>query len=234
MNYLLSHRCLISLALSVVMLVGCGHWSCCFAESPHPGAHDRPTGALITKLTCNTNRITAGDTFVLTVGVENPTEGPQDIDIRGFSWDKIAQLKRMRADMQSRINAPRPDQNQIDTLDMLLVPYRQSAAPQIIGMFHVTNLQTKETHMMDRVNAWCGTGRQIASMPPGASVTNRIEIEAAWLPDSGDFGIEFRVFGRVDGKRKPVAISNQVRVSVHAADGQSAKAQGDTQQAGPR
>jgi hypothetical protein len=235
MNYLPSHRSLALLTLAVVTLTGCRHPSCCFAEGPSTGVRDRRPGRLIAELTCVTNRVTSGETLVMTIRVANPTGVPQEIDIRGFSWEEIEQIERRRADMQSRMNDPpekgsRPNQKQIDMLDTMLTPYRQSAAPQVIGLLHITDLLTKETRIMDRVNTWCGTGRQFASMPPGSSVTNRIEIGPSWLPQTGEFGIEFHTFGRVDGKRKPVAVSNQVRVSVLAPDKRSSKVPGNTQQ----
>ena len=167
----------------------------------------------------------------MTVRVENRGDIPVGVDIHGFSWDEIAEIEQWIADAQKNIDDPtwgndgfwkKMKHRRVDLLETI----RRRGLPHVVGMFEITDIRTKKTYMADKTASFCGTARQFAPMPPGAAVSRKFEFEPGQLlPEggAGDVGITFLVFGSVDGTRETIANSNQLRVSVLAAEGQPAK-----------
>ena len=254
MNRLLSYGLVASLALSATVLCGCRHWTESSAEALEADTHEdapgipsqeAPSRDLVCHLSCESGSLKPGEALVVTVWVENPTDIPVDVDIRGLSWDEIAEIERSIADAQSKIDDPevRNDgfwkemrDRQVELVDTIVDTIRERGLPHVMGMFQITDLRTKKTHMADKTGSFCGTGRQFAAMPPGTVISRKFEFQADRLlreGEEGDVGIVFRVFGRVDGKRETIAVSNQLRVSVLAADEQATKGRGSTQPPDP-
>ena len=250
MNRLLSYGLVASLALSATVLCGCRHWAESSAEALEADTHEdapgipsqeAPSRDLVCHLSCESGSLKPGEALVVTVWVENPTDIPVDVDIRGLSWDEIAEIERSIADAQSKIDDPevRNDgfwKEMRDRLVELLDTIRERGLQHVMGIFQITDLRTKKTHMADKTGFFCGTGRQFAAMPPGTVISRKFEFQADRLlreGEEGDVGIVFRVFGRVDGKRETIAVSNQLRVSVLAADEQATKGRGSTQPPDP-
>ena len=250
MNRLLSYGLVASLALSDTVLCGCRYWTESSAEALEADMHEdapgipspeAPSRNLFCHLSCDSGSLKPGKALVVTVRVENPTDIPVDVDIRGLSWDEIAEIERRIEDTQSKIDDPEVRNNDFwkerrDQLVELLEKIRERGPQRIMGMFQITDLRTKKTHMADKTGVFCGTGRQFAAMPAGTVISRKFEFQADRLlreGEEGDVGIVFRVFGRVDGKRETIAVSNQLRVSVLDADEQATKGQGSTQAPDP-
>jgi hypothetical protein len=232
------------------VLCGCRHWTGFSAEALEADTHEdapgipsqeAPSRDLVCHLSCDSGSLKPGEALVVTVRVENPTDIPVDVDIRGLSWDEIAEIERRIADAQSKIDDPEVRNNDSwkemrDRLVELLDTIREHGPQRVMGIFHITDLRTKKSHVVDKTSVFCGTGRQFAAMPPGTVISRKFEFQADRLlreGEEGDVGIVFRVFGRVDGKSETIAVSNQLRVCVLAADEQATKGRGSTQPADP-
>jgi hypothetical protein len=175
--------------------------------------------------------------LIVNVQVENTGEVPVEVDIRGLSWDDIAEMEQRIRDVQKRIDDPTIGNKDSwkgirDKLVELLDGIRERGGPRVMGAFHITDLRTKKTHMVDKTALFCGTSRQFTPMPPGTRVSRRFEFRPTELlgeGKAGDAEIVFHVLGRVEGHRETIAVSNQLRVSVLASEGQDAKGRGSTQ-----
>jgi hypothetical protein len=210
-------------------------------DAPGITSQETPSREFVCHLSCDSGSLKSGEALVVTVRFENPTDIPVDIDIRGLSWDEIAEIERSIADAQRKIDDPEVGndgfwkemrERQAELLDTI----REREPQQVMGIFQITDLRTKKTHTADKTGIFCGTGRQFAAMPPGTVISRKFEFQADQLlreGEEGDVGIVFRVFGRIDDKREIITVSNQLCVSVPAADERATKGQGSTRPPDP-
>lgn len=250
MNSLFFHALVASFAVSATALCGCRRWT----ERPDRASQtDRPgrtssvpsqeasSPGLVCRISCESATLKPGEVLVVTVQVENTGEVPVEVDIRGLSWDDIAEIEQRIRDAQRRIDDPAIGNKDSwegirDKLVELLDRIRERGGRHVMGAFHITDLRTKKTHMVDKTGLFCGTSRQFALMPAGTSVSRRFEFGPAELlreSKAGDVEIVFHVLGRVDGERETIAVSNRLRICVLAAEGQDAKGRGSTQAPAP-
>lgn len=257
MNGLFFHGLAVLLAVTATALCGCRHWtepSDRASQTDRPGttssvpSQEASSPGLVCRISCESATLKPGEVLVLTVQVENAGEVPVDVDIRGLSWDDIAEIEQRITDAQRRIDDPaignsdagKRIRDQLvelrDEIVELLDRIRERGGPRVMGAFHITDLRTKKTHTVGKTTLFCGTGRQFAPMPPGTSVSRRFEFGPAELlreGKAGDVEIVFHVLGRVDGERETIAVSNRLRICVLAAEGQGAKRRGTTQPSAP-
>lgn len=250
MNGLFFHGLVALLAVSATALCGCRHWtesSQSASEADRPGrtssgpSQEASSPDLVCRISCESATLKPGEVLVVTVRVENTGDVPVEVDIRGLSWDDIAEMEQNVRDRQKKI-----DDSTIRNKDLwkemrdqgveLLDRIRELAWTHVMGAFHITDLRTKKTHMVDKTALFCGTGRQFAAMPPGTSVSRGFEFGPAELlreGKAGDVEIVFHVLGRVEGERETIAVSNRLRICVLAAEGRDAEGRGSTQTPAP-
>ena len=224
--------------MTATALCGCQQATSSLAPPPRAEGPSESSGVLTEEesardigcyISCDATTLKPGEELVVTVHIENRGAVPREVDIRGFSWEKITEMDERINEMQRYIDDPTVgdrEKTEWRAIRGKLIGLRdemRESGPHIIGMFKVTDLQTNDSTRIDVANTWCGTGRHFSAMPPSAAVSRGYTIvprhwELVREKMAGEVQVVFSVLGRVDGERDYIAVSNPIHILLASED----------------